>query len=526
MPLRLKDNNVSATRTVNLSGSSYAFLSFSYRRKSATLTAGEDVIVQASTNGSIFATVFTIAGNGSADANYVTIYNQDITAYASATTYIRFLTNNNVDDADTVYIDNVKIQFIRYPQCYLTQFGSATLPAYHYITTGTQHAMTATGATTCLAPYDYGITKMTITVSGTLYNDANGLTDNLINGTGLGTVSGSPVYAYLVDTSGKVSHKTTLVAGTGTYSFPVVDVLSNFTLLLSTSSVAVGSTPPSDISLPAGWVTTGDSYGTNNGAGIGIKPGNPNGSVSLTTAAVNVTNVNFGVERLPDSDPKSIAYGLNRPGLQYNVPALSGSDPEDGLLGSGKTYKITSLPGNSILYYNGIAVTLNQVITAFDPLLIKVDPDDTTRLTSFTYASMDAAGLYDPSPAIVSISWVSVLPVTLLDFSGKLNGTKVDLNWKTANEMNTDHFTVERSNDGINFIPIGNVKAKGSLSTVTNYDLVDPIPIKGLNYYRLKMVDLDGSFVYSKTIIIRINNNVELTTSIRPIRSRARSMCT
>ena len=77
---RLKDNNVSATRTVDLSGASYAFLSFSYRRKSATLTAGEDVIVQASSNGTTFGTVFTIAGDGTTDAAYVNIYNQDITA--------------------------------------------------------------------------------------------------------------------------------------------------------------------------------------------------------------------------------------------------------------------------------------------------------------------------------------------------------------------------------------------------------------------------------------------------------------
>jgi len=147
---------------------------------------------------------------------------------------------------------------------------------------------------------------------------------------------------------------------------------------------------------------------------------------------------------------------------------------------------------------------------------MKVDPDDTSHSTTFTYASMDAAGFFDPSPATVTITWVSVLPVTLLDFSAKLNGTKVDLNWKTANEVNTSHFVIERSNDGLTFIPIGNAAAKGSLSAVTNYDAVDPVPAKGLNYYRLKMVDKDGSFVYSKTIIIRISNNVELTTQIRP----------
>ena len=83
--MRLKDNDVSARRSVNLNAATKAFLTFSYRRKSATLTAGEDVLVQASSNGVAFTTIYTIAGNGTTDANYVTIYNQDITAYASAT---------------------------------------------------------------------------------------------------------------------------------------------------------------------------------------------------------------------------------------------------------------------------------------------------------------------------------------------------------------------------------------------------------------------------------------------------------
>ena len=129
---------------------------------------------------------------------------------------------------------------------------------------------------------------------------------------------------------------------------------------------------------------------------------------------------------------------------------------------------------------------------------------------------MDAAGLFDPTPATVTVNWGAILPLTLLDFSGKLNGTKVDLNWKTTNENNSSHFNVERSTDGINFILLGRVEAKGFTSSVTNYNLVDPIPVKGLNYYRLKMYDKDGTYIYSKTIIIRISNNVQLTTQIRP----------
>ncbi len=518
--IRLKDNDVSATRRVNLSGASYAFMSFSYRRKSATLTAGEDVIVQASTNGTAFATVFTIAGDGTTDAAYVNIYNQDITQYAAATTYIRFLTNNNVDDADTVYIDNVKIQFIRYPICYITRLDPTTVPPYHHTTTVLQHAITATSAQTCLAPFDFGIAKNKISISGTLFHDANGLTDGLVNGSAIGNITGTAVFAYLVDSTGKVVQRTTLISGTGAYSFANADMFTNYTLRLSTISVNIGDSPPADAgtSYVAGnWAPTGDAYGVNNAAGTGIKSGAATCIITVTTAAVNVTAVNFGIERLPDSDDKTLTYARNDPNVQYDITGgLTGTDPEDGVLGSGKTYMITQLPTRSVLYYNGIAATLNQVITNFNPALLQVDPDDDAHQAVFKYAARDAAGLYDPSPATVTVTWSQILPVKLISFSGRLNGTKVDLNWVTANELNTKHFEVERGADGQNFTKLATVIAKGNSNTATSYDLVDPAPLKGVNYYRLKIVDFDGKFEYSQIVIIRIDAGMQLVTKVAP----------
>ena len=513
--LRLKDKNVSATRRVNLSGASYAFLTFSYRRKSTTLTAGEDVIVQASKDGSTFGTIFTIAGDGNTDANYVTIFNQDITTYASANTYLRFLTNNNVDDADTVYIDNVKIQFLRYPQCYITRLNPASIPAYHHSTSVLQHSVTASSSQTCLAPFDFGIAKNKISISGNLYNDANGLADNLVNGSNLGVIGGAAVFAYLVDNLGKVLYRV-IVNGGGSFLFPAVDIQTNFTLKLSTLSVNVGDNAPTDAGLPSSWIPTGDCFGINNTAGTGNCVLPPSVSVAVNTGTINISGVNFGIERLPDSDDKLVNYLVNVPGLQYAVPALTGSDPEDGLLAAGNTFKITSVPTNAVLFYNGGLITANQVIIAFNPSLLLIDPSDNEILTSFTYASFDAAGLIDPTPATVTISWSNVLPVTSLEFTGRLNGSKVNLNWSTKTETNSDHFELEKSTDAINFKLLANVKAKGNSNVMSYYNDVDLLPVKGLNYYRLKMVDIDGHFVYSQVIAIRINENITITTSVKP----------
>ena len=338
-----------------------------------------------------------------------------------------------------------------------------------------------------------------------MFNDPNGLADSLVNGTALGNITGTAVYAYLVDMSDKVVTKVTLNSTLGTYTFPAVDMFTNYKVMLSTSSLTVGSIAPASGTMSSGWVKTGDYYGLNNLMGATIEPGNPDCSVPVNTGSININAVNFGVQRLPNSDNKSVNYTANTPGLKYNVPALSGTDPEDGILGTGKTYKITSQPANAVLFYNSMIVSLNQVIPSFNPALFKIDPADGIITTSFTYASMDAAGMFDPTPATVTFNWVVLLPVKLLDFTGKLNGTKVDLFWATSSESNSSHFEVEHSTDGQEFKAFTIVRAKGTSNSESNYAAIDPLPVKGLNYYRLKMVDKDGAYDYSKIVIIKLN---------------------
>ena len=212
------------------------------------------------------------------------------------------------------------------------------------------------------------------------------------------------------------------------------------------------------------WVATGDAFGVNNAAGSGVKPGTPTCIIAVSTSSVNVDNVNFGVERLPDSDDRVINYPRNDPNIQYDVTGgLTGSDAEDGILGAGKTYKITELPFGSVLYYNGFAVALNQVISHFTPALLKIDPDDDRHQAIFRYASMDAAGLFDPTPAQIVVNWARTVPVRLISFNGRLNGEKVDLNWVTATELNTKHFEVQRGSDGFSFTTIETVAAQGNI---------------------------------------------------------------
>lgn len=101
-----------------------------------------------------------------------------------------------------------------------------------------------------------------------------------------------------------------------------------------------------------------------------------------------------------------------------------------------------------------------------------------------------------------------VLPLTLLEFNGILQNDNALLNWKTDNEQNTRSFIIERSIDGQNYLSIGNVNAANT-NGIQNYSFTDN-DIKNLGaaivYYRLKQIDIDGSFVYSQIVALSVGN--------------------
>jgi trimeric autotransporter adhesin len=116
------------------------------------------------------------------------------------------------------------------------------------------------------------------------------------------------------------------------------------------------------------------------------------------------------------------------------------------------------------------------------------------------------------------------LPLDLLTFTGRLqNNNTVLLNWKTENEINTSHFIVERSADGNNFSGIGNVSANGrnGVAGSFNYSFTDNDAVNQSSqrlYYRLKMVDIDGTFKYSNIISVSLPLTIgKLSISPNPV---------
>jgi hypothetical protein len=100
------------------------------------------------------------------------------------------------------------------------------------------------------------------------------------------------------------------------------------------------------------------------------------------------------------------------------------------------------------------------------------------------------------------VNCTTVLPVELLSFEAEASGAVSLLTWVTASETNCDYFAVERLNENNVWNEIGRVDGNGTTSQTSYYNYTDEMPYEGVNYYRLRQVDYDGSFWHSPIRIV------------------------
>jgi len=116
---------------------------------------------------------------------------------------------------------------------------------------------------------------------------------------------------------------------------------------------------------------------------------------------------------------------------------------------------------------------------------------------TFTYTIKDKTGVISNIATVSVEIRSSALPVTLSYFKVAKQESSTDITWGTSEEVNSDHFEVQRSPDLKSWINIAQIPANGSSRTNLEYSEVDNMPEAGHNYYRLKMVDADQTFAYS-----------------------------
>ena len=133
-----------------------------------------------------------------------------------------------------------------------------------------------------------------------------------------------------------------------------------------------------------------------------------------------------------------------------------------------------------------------------------VNFDVTTQLTAVNSVDIFIAKFGPLSP----------LPVKLTGFKGENKGSINKLSWTTATEINNSGFELQRSSDGVNFPKIAFVDSKGrngNSNTDLNYSFEDMNPFPGNNYYRLKQIDINGRFEYSKVVLLKQAKPNEIT---------------
>jgi len=144
------------------------------------------------------------------------------------------------------------------------------------------------------------------------------------------------------------------------------------------------------------------------------------------------------------------------------------------------------------------------------PLIGQVNNAASGSIPCFTWSNLSFSTnyewdmeLYDGQNVTIGPVWSfttpagAALPVTLSNFSAGVVNRKVKLNWRTANELNNDHFEIERSRDGISFHKIGEVPGRVNTTAEQQYVYYDEQPPPGKVFYRLKQVDRDSRSAYS-----------------------------
>ncbi len=342
-----------------------------------------------------------------------------------------------------------------------------------------------------------------ITISGTVFNDINGLSDNTVNGS---VTNAGGLNAMLLNNNIVVAVATVNAAGVFLFTNIAPDL--PYTVLITTASATAGDPQPA-ISLPPGWVSTGE----NNSASIG-DDGLADGISNSFTPAASTTNINFGIQEPPlANDDNSTGNTLGQ--AVTMAPLLNDSDPAGGTLDPTTVSLITPPGSPSVTEGNGniIEVTVPgegtwSVDAATGEITFTPLPGFTHNPTPISYTVADNAGSYAASATIVITYTGAILPVRMLRFDAIQSGGDVLLNWTTGQEQNSSRFEIEYSVDGIRYQKAGVVSAAGNTSIPQAYTFIHEdaaLLNSGSLYYRLRQVDIDERSIYSNVIIVRIN---------------------
>ncbi len=198
--------------------------------------------------------------------------------------------------------------------------------------------------------------------------------------------------------------------------------------------------------------------------------------------------------------PTLVANGNFTSAAIVNFTILGGSTATGG----GVDYSFSgtfTIPAGT---YSGTEFPLTN-LNIINESLVESDETIILQITSVTGVTVTIpSSLNTTTHTIINDD---VLPLELMSFAAeKFDHNTARLFWRTASERNTSHFVVERMSSIGLFDSLGVVQAAGESDIVLEYSFLDLLPMPGVNYYRLKMVDYDKTFTYTKLVALEFDN--------------------
>ena len=219
-----------------------------------------------------------------------------------------------------------------------------------------------------------------------------------------------------------------------------------------------------------------------------------------------IINATGGSVSIDLSSPSGTTFTLS--GLSYSMTTA--------LSGGVNTFTFARVGGGTLTLAQGEAL-----LDAFQYQNLSIDGDE----VGFRLFTVVALGTYSLSgtsyntsspPAIFIANIATPLPVNILSFTGKAIAAGNQLNWTVAQEDNFSHYEVLRSDDGRVFNAVGTVYALNNSLDMKSYSFVDADAKSDLSYYKLRLVDNNGSFGYSSLVVVSRTNIVSTVSNVFP----------
>jgi hypothetical protein len=338
---------------------------------------------------------------------------------------------------------------------------------------------TVIGTTTVQANGTWTLSSPVITASTSYYAKCTGTVCGNSAASNTVTSATQTSSARCGSITGPVSESATSVSGT------VTSAIANTVVTLYVDGISEGSTTISGTawSIPVNTTVNNTIY---SGAVLTIGITESTKTEIICGSSV-IVSCNAPSTPLISPANSTIVVGQQ---VTYTV-----SSSQSGMLYSLRNNADTSNIGAS-KFGNGSSITLlSDAFNSMGTYTVKI------KSTSFS-----GPGCVSLSTATVDVT--GTLPILLLNFTGKYNNGIVKLSWITSFEQNLKLFEMEKSFDGNNFSKTGSVKAVGTLNGNHTYLFNDSSVLSKNVYYRIKMIDNDGTSKYSNIITLHIEKRI------------------